>query len=223
MQIQKVLVTMCQKEMNKGADTNEIMAFKYHYLSSIVGEVIRFKNRHETIVKVNKNEDEKMIQDNMEERYDEKISVIELLIKKFLKCKSSESYDYEEQLLRDIVKEFNYRNSAIFRQMVATLASSDPPSAISVISAAINGQRAFNDSTQICMTCGEDKATKKCSRCKTVQYCDRECQRIHWFLHKKACNRLNQSINSQDKIPDEIDSRQINDAVTSRLEQMHVN
>jgi len=44
------------------------------------------------------------------------------------------------------------------------------------------------------------------------------------FCIKKACNRLlNQSTNSQDRVPDEIDSKQISEAVTSRLEQMHVN
>ncbi|XP_014211091.1 ankyrin repeat and MYND domain-containing protein 2 [Copidosoma floridanum] len=220
--IQKVLETMCHKEMTKGPETNEIMAFKYHYLGCVVGEVIRFKNRQETM-KTSKAEDERMVEDHTEDKSDEKkADVVELLVKKLLKCKSNGSYDYQEQFLKDIVREFNYRDSAIFRQMVATLASSSPPSAVSVIAAAINGQRAFNDSAQICATCGEEKATKKCSRCKTVQYCDRECQRVHWFLHKRACNRLSQSNSSQEKIPDEIDSRQISTDVTSRLEQMHV-
>jgi len=27
-----------------------------------------------------------------------------------------------------------------------------------------------------------------------VQYCDRECQRLHWFIHKKACARLSQGV-----------------------------
>lgn len=68
---------------------------------------------------------------------------------------------------------------------------SDSASALAVISSAINGQRAFSDGTvTACSTCGEEKAPKKCSKCKAVQYCDRECQRLHWFLHKKACARL---------------------------------
>ncbi|KAJ1522256.1 hypothetical protein ONE63_002560 [Megalurothrips usitatus] len=81
--------------------------------------------------------------------------------------------------------------------MVASLAPSDSPNALSVISAAINGQRGFNDAAaSACSTCGEEKAPKKCSKCKAVQYCDRECQRLHWFLHKKACARLGSSINA---------------------------
>lgn len=40
-----------------------------------------------------------------------------------------------------------------------------------------------------CSTCGNEKPDKKCSKCKAVQYCDRECQRTHWFMHKKTCAR----------------------------------
>lgn len=76
-------------------------------------------------------------------------------------------------------------------QMVTSLArGSDSPPALSVIKTAINGQRAFADNeTPSCSTCGEEKASKKCSKCKKVQYCDRECQRLHWFAHKKECER----------------------------------
>lgn len=45
------------------------------------------------------------------------------------------------------------------------------------------------DDITYCSTCGEEKPDKKCSKCKQVQYCDRECQRIHWFMHKKNCAR----------------------------------
>lgn len=206
---------MCKKEMTKGAETNEVMGFKYHYLSCIVAEVIKCQTR-QTAIKGDKNDKDK----GTEEK---KCDALELLIKKFLKSKSDGTHEYQESFLREIVREFNYRESAIFRQMVATLASSDPPSAVSVIAAAINGQRAFNDNLQICITCGEEKATKKCSKCKMVQYCDRECQRLHWFLHKKTCKRSNsQSTTSVSRVPDP-DSEQIGTAVASRLQNLAVN
>ena len=183
---------MRHREMVKGSETNEIMAFKYHYLSCIVAEVIKCKKRQEAM-KADKNEKDKGTKNDKETSEEKKSDVVELLIKKFLKTKADGTSEFQELFLKESIREFNYRESAIFRQMVATLASKDPPSAISVVSAAINGQRAFNDNIQICITCGEEKATKKCSKCKMVQYCDRECQRLHWFLHKKTCNRLSQN------------------------------
>jgi hypothetical protein len=41
------------------------------------------------------------------------------------------------------------------------------PTALSVLSQVINGQRFFNDD-KVCTTCGEIKAEKKCSACKMV-------------------------------------------------------
>ena len=31
---------------------------------------------------------------------------------------------------------------------------------------------------------------QKCSRCKTAQYCSRDCQTEHWSVHKKLCKKL---------------------------------
>ena len=59
-------------------------------------------------------------------------------------------------------------------------------SAAEYINQAFNGQRGFKDAEN-CTTCGEEKAEKKCSKCKTVQYCDQACQKYHWFVHKKHC------------------------------------
>lgn len=207
---------MRQKEMTRGAETNEVMAFKYHYLSCVVTEVIKCQKRQEAL------KAEKSDKDKGEESSEEKkCDAIELLVKKFLKSKNDKMPEYQEAFLRETVREFPFRESTIFRQMVAALASSDPPSAISVIAAAINGQRGFNDNAQTCVTCAEEKASKKCSKCKLVQYCDRECQRLHWFIHKKTCSRLNQAV-----VPHKLSGaniEQLQGEVTPRLKNLAVN
>lgn len=206
---------MRYKEMTRGAEINEVMAFKYHYLSCVVAEVLKCQKRQEAM-KAEKGEK------GNEESEEKKSDTVELLIRRFLKCNKNDSLpEYQEAFLRESVREFPFRESTIFRQMVATLASTDPPSAVSVISAAINGQRGFYDNAQTCVTCSEDKATKKCSKCKAVQYCDRECQRLHWFMHKKACARLGQSPANNGKLTD-VDKEQISNAVGSRLQNLTV-
>jgi hypothetical protein len=46
-----------------------------------------------------------------------------------------------------------------------------------------------------CAACGTHKTTrrplKNCTRCRTTQYCNRECQMTHWKAgHKRKCNQL---------------------------------
>jgi hypothetical protein len=38
-----------------------------------------------------------------------------------------------------------------------------------------------------CFNCGNDNATKKCNRCKSVWFCSKECQLAKWKEHKKDC------------------------------------
>eukprot|EP00978_Attheya_sp_CCMP212_P010272 scaffold24741_cov53-Attheya_sp.AAC.1 len=40
-----------------------------------------------------------------------------------------------------------------------------------------------------CVYCGITSSEKlrMCSRCKTISYCSRECQKSHWKVHKKEC------------------------------------
>jgi len=38
-----------------------------------------------------------------------------------------------------------------------------------------------------CAQCNKLADTKVCSRCKTVRYCCRECQKRHWTKHKPDC------------------------------------
>ncbi|XP_044015347.1 ankyrin repeat and MYND domain-containing protein 2 isoform X2 [Aphidius gifuensis] len=220
--IHKVLESMRQREMTRGADTNEVMAFKYHYLSCVVQEVIKCQK----LLEARKNDN------NLQNDKIKTTDPIEFFIRKLLKHNSKNDIktlnfkpEYQELFLRETVREFPFRESTIFRQMVATLAGTDPPSASSVVSAAINGQRAFVELSQMCVTCGEDKANKKCSKCKAVQYCDRECQRLHWFLHKKECTRLEQpSIvqTNNTKIIDADDKIKIADAIKHEIDNLTI-
>ncbi|XP_049867088.1 ankyrin repeat and MYND domain-containing protein 2 [Pectinophora gossypiella] len=169
----KVLEMLCKKEMTRGGDTNEVMAFKYHYLSYVLREIHNIKDKKPS-----------------SDKEDKKHDIVEVFSKKLLKPgKDGVSLDLMDTFLKDCVREFPYRECTTFHQMVSSLTSKDPPPALTVINCTINGQRGFVDAIPYCSTCGEEKPAKKCSKCKSVQYCDRECQRLHWFVHKKACNR----------------------------------
>lgn len=173
--VSKVLEMLCKKEMTRGSDTNEVMAFKYHYLAYILREINNIRDKQKP---------------NTETKEEKKHDIVEVFAKKLLKPgKDGVNLDLMDSFLKDCVREFPYRDSTTFHQMVSSLTSKDPPPALSVINCTINGQRGFIDAIPYCSTCGEEKPAKKCSKCKTVQYCDRECQRLHWFIHKKACNR----------------------------------
>ncbi len=76
------------------------------------------------------------------------------------------------------------------------------------INQSFNGHTGFKDSDG-CAACGQGDAVKKCTACespfqgfvwifhpfhcvfsgKCVQYCDQECQKLHWFAHKAHCKR----------------------------------
>ena len=39
-----------------------------------------------------------------------------------------------------------------------------------------------------CASCNAPKASSRCGACRSVSYCDKECQREHWKTHKKECS-----------------------------------
>lgn len=213
--VQKVLNLMSEREMKRGIETNEVMAFKFHYLAFVVAEVARCRNRQLAAQKDRKKDVKEEAEEEKKEGEEKRSDPMELFARKMLKCGRSgdgNTPEFQESFLRECVREFPYRECTVFRQMVASLAQPDSPQALSVISAAINGQRGFADTSNAhCCTCGEEGASKKCSKCKTVQYCDRECQRLHWFMHKKACARLSQTSSKTHPVP------------TSKMENLKVN
>ncbi|CAO1307752.1 unnamed protein product [Diamesa tonsa] len=175
--IRKVLEMMTEREMKRSNEVNELMAFKYHYLGWIVKEIIGCRDHFQARNKAAENQDKKS-------------DYLEMYVKRVLKVTNGQQ-DYMEATIRDCVREFPFRESTIFQQVVRQLASKDNTlTALDVIKQAINGQRGFQDVITFCSTCNDEKPDKKCSKCKEVQYCDRECQRLHWFAHKKECGRL---------------------------------
>ncbi|KAJ8952804.1 hypothetical protein NQ318_008121 [Aromia moschata] len=176
-EIKNVLELMSEKEMKRGSEMNEVMSFKFYYLAYTIGEIIKIRQRQTGSKK-----------DETEE--DKKLDVTELFTRKLLKSGKDGQLEFMDRFLIECVREFPFRESTLFRQMRVKI----PPSALSVVVSAINGQRGFVDNVSACNTCGEEKPAKKCSKCKIVQYCDRNCQRLHWHWHKKACNRLCQGL-----------------------------
>lgn len=175
--IRKVLEMMAEREMKRTNEVNELMAFKYHYLGWIVKEIIGCRDHFQA-------------RNKAAESQDKKSDYLEMYVKRVLKVTNGQM-DYMEATIRDCVREFQFRESTIFQQVVRQLASKDNTlTALDVIKQAINGQRGFQDVITFCSTCNDEKPDKKCSKCKEVQYCDRECQRLHWFAHKKECGRL---------------------------------
>lgn len=195
-EIKKVLELMEEKEM-KSKECNEVMAFKFHHMSFVVNEMIKIQTRNE--------------------KEEKKQDVIETITKRLLKPNREGNLEYMDLFLKECVREFPYRESTLFRQMVTTLASKDAPFALGVVNSAINGQRGFVDNIPICSTCGQEKPAKKCSKCKVSQYCDRNCQRLHWFVHKKACSMLSQELAT--KADKQVDVNEISAEVQNLIVQ----
>jgi len=40
-----------------------------------------------------------------------------------------------------------------------------------------------------CLYCDAKNCTLKCSKCKSVYFCDKECQKQSWSIHKKHCGK----------------------------------
>lgn len=174
--IRKVLSLMSEREFLKRSDSSEVASFKYHYLGWIVQEIIKCKEYFQA----RSNQDTSSGESNF----------IELFVKRVLKDITNWQRGYMGITIRECVREFPYRECTIFRQVVVQMANiQETSSCLDVIKTAINGQRGFQDDITYCSACDEEKPDKKCSKCKEVQYCDRECQRLHWFKHKKACSR----------------------------------
>ncbi|XP_063954035.1 ankyrin repeat and MYND domain-containing protein 2-like [Lytechinus pictus] len=166
--VANVLELISEKEM-KSSSTNDVMAVKMHYLSNLIRQCHKW---------------------NME-----KDNGVDDFIKFLLRARENDGARVNtEKLLREIIREFPFHESELFIQIVRNLTDvkiGDDPTALSIITQAVNGARSLEVDNP-CSTCGEAKASKKCSACKEVNYCDAVCQKLEWFTHKKQCKRLAQ-------------------------------
>lgn len=110
-----------------------------------------------------------------------------------LKGRASDGFPvYQEKVIRESIRKFPYCEATLLQQLVRSIAPVEigsDPTAFSVLTQAITGQVGFVD-VEFCTTCGEKGASKRCSVCKMVIYCDQTCQKTHWFAHKKICKNL---------------------------------
>lgn len=177
LKIKKVLQLLAERQIKRHEDVNEVQAFKFHYISWIIGELHRAKEHAE--------------QRKESDDAEKKVDFIELFTKKVLKPAKENQTNYLETTIRDLVREFPWRECTVFKQIVAQLVSkSNTLPAFDILKQSIMGHNVFADQTVYCDACNEENPSKKCSKCKVVQYCDRECQRLHWFIHKKTCGKV---------------------------------
>ncbi|XP_074051517.1 ankyrin repeat and MYND domain-containing protein 2 isoform X2 [Macrotis lagotis] len=170
----RVMDLICEKCM-KQRDMNEVLAMKMHYISCIFQKCLKF----------------------LTEREDK----LDGLIKSLLKGRETDGFPvYQEKFIRECIRKFPYCETTLLQQLVRSIAPVEigsDPTAFSVLTQAITGQVGFVD-VEFCTTCGEKGADKRCSVCKMVIYCNQNCQKIHWFTHKKVCKILKDAYEKQE-------------------------
>ncbi|CAL1292895.1 unnamed protein product [Larinioides sclopetarius] len=159
------------------SESNELLSLKFHHLAYVLSGCEKYYNEY----KAKDESSEKSIKE-----------CLNPMIKHLIKGDINGFPVNLEKFLRQDIREYPYIDCSLFQQLVRTLSPvkiGDEPSAISIIGEAVNGQRGV-DNYSNCATCGDPNAEKKCSACKSVQYCDKTCQKLHWFTHKTICSHL---------------------------------
>ncbi|XP_033731860.1 ankyrin repeat and MYND domain-containing protein 2-like isoform X2 [Pecten maximus] len=180
----KVLEHLSEKYM-KARDTNDAMAMKTHFMAVVIKNAAKSYQEHKSL---------------------------DHWIKRLVKGRDSDGFpETQERIIRQSLREFPYGDSQLLQQLVRTLATvkiGDSPSGLSVLTQGVNGYRMTFDADDICGTCGESYAEKKCSACKMVRYCDSRCQKLHWPTHKKMCSKMAEEYLSIQKLKKEEEERE---------------
>ncbi|XP_060858279.1 ankyrin repeat and MYND domain-containing protein 2-like isoform X2 [Metopolophium dirhodum] len=176
LKIVNVLHLMSKRQFYKKEEftsTNEMLSFKFHYLATILFELA------------------KPIDDTSKKQTDPKDVFIQ---------KISTIHNYLQQFLYECIVKFTYKDSTLFRKMVSYMVQgmdSLPP--LDIILLLVGNKRAQSVESTVepritCAACEEINASKKCPKCKAVQYCNRECLQIHSAMHKKKCKQIRKEI-----------------------------
>ena len=134
------------------------MSLKYHVLHFIVEDI------------------EKQMEKDKKQDPPAKTPFIDRWIKWQLMGREEDGYPvYQENFLRQGVKVFPFPESQLFKMLVANFSHctnyGEGQTASEYINGAFNGQRGFKDH-ETCDSCGQEGAQKKCSTCKSADYCD---------------------------------------------------
>lgn len=123
------------------------------------------------------------------------------------------SYLHSENIYNTIFKEISEENSIILvsagmfsKVLISKLSQQRPNNTYidigSTFDGLIKGSRDFNchenykkellkvySKNNNCINCNK-KGSGNCSRCKSVNYCSKECQKEHWKVHKSNCKEF---------------------------------
>ncbi|XP_077993617.1 ankyrin repeat and MYND domain-containing protein 2-like [Glandiceps talaboti] len=193
--VAKVLDIMAEKQF-KQHDVNEVLSIKMHYFATIV------RACHVWNV--------------------EKPEGINGFIKSQLRGKEPDGFQLAmEKVIRESLREYPYHESQLLQQLVRSIAPVKPgeePSALSILSQGINGNQSFSYEN-MCGTCGDQNAEKKCSACKVMKYCDQNCQKLHWFTHKKVCKNLAEQYKMQQAMEEMMKKKEEEEKLAKEMEE----
>jgi len=199
-----ILELMSDREFKNRRDVNEVLSLKFHILHYIVKDMKKLKEKEDSTGE-SKN-----------------VPFLDRWIKSMLVGREEDGYPvFQENFLRQGVKEFAFHESQLFKTLVTNFQHcqnyGEGVTAAEYINQAFNGQKGFQDEN--CETCGNEKAEKKCAKCKAVQYCDRDCQKYHWFVHKKYCAKIKEKKEKLEKENKEKVSKENTKAAATKNEE----
>lgn len=181
-QVVYVLDNLCSKATQPSIN-DETMSLKYHYLSHILQYCIKAFDAKKTKASSGDGSFDRQVCEK----------AIETAIRRLIRIDNPDTGRVTPQINRFIIEclfKFPYQHLAIFKTASYALSKLDPADLIAytVLIQVLNGPRIFGRLPEDCAVCRAAQGVKnRCSRCKSVFYCDQSCQKADWFQHKKWC------------------------------------